>query len=252
MAMKYKYPILVCLLVLLPACLLRAETLFDENFDDTPPYGDNGPLPTEAGLLRYGQWQIQEESRDAASTTTEVSLSSPRSLALAYGDNGRTSVSTLLGFDSDGARETTRALRVRVAVNLLPNSSAEVLLYGRDGFLGYAQAVMNENETGYIRAWFDHTADANRISIMRNTWYYIEMDFPDNPNSDSEYQVKVFESDGTTQIGETVSGHFYIRPSGNTAYRNLNLHSERAGGTVFFDNISVETVNSSDSSQPQK
>lgn len=233
----------LCLLVLFSASLLRAETLFEENFDNSPPYSDGGPLPEEPGAIRYGQWNVSPESVSRVTTPADDTAPSlPRVLAIEGRDDERSSVSFKLGFPDHNAIETTEALRIRAAVLVSAASSAEVLLYGGDRFLGYAQIVVNESGSGYARAWFGGTASEDKIPISEGTWYVLEMRFPESPNPESQYEFRMYESDGTTQIGDTSFGRFYTPPEGLTAYKSVTLNSERARGNVRFDNILVETL----------
>ncbi len=240
--MKYKALGLICILTALITGSVTAEIVFEENFDNSPPYSDGGNLPLAPGEIRFGQWHIvEEESIPRVVTSTEEALSQPRSLTIEGGTEGRTVVGLQFGFSNAEATETTDSLRVRLAVCAQPNSSAEILLYGREAFLGYAQLVMNESGAGYARAWFDGAAGADRYPLSAGVWYVIEMDFPEIPNADSQYTFRIFEKDGTTQIGGDATGKFYIPPNGNSSYKSLTLQSEKAGGIVRFDDISVET-----------
>lgn len=221
----------------------HAAVLFQENFDNTPPYTNGGTLPSGFNTINYGSWTNNASGTGSATTTTAAFLSATRSLELTRGATGGSNVTGRFGLDNTAGTSTTDSIVIRFAFNLTTAMVAEDYIRSSSGtILGYVQMVGNGATNNYIRAFYNGVASTTRVSIDLNTWYYAEVLMPASPNIGGQYSLTVYESDGLTQRGVTSSGGFYAAPTGATNYSYFSLYNQTANSTAYFDNFSVYTV----------
>lgn len=210
-----------------------ADVIFSENFDDSPPYSDGGSIPTGLNTINLGQWTTNANN---ATATTNTSLSATRSMEL----NGVVNVAGYFGTNNSGMITTTNPLSIRFAFNLTSTAAADVYLRTHDHstvallqLSGASQYVRIQNSGGWNTS----------ISVDRDTWYYAELSMPGDPGgSGTSYSMKVYESDGTTQHGDTTSGSFTTTLTNQKSYRYVTFANNSSGSILYFDNISVNTI----------
>ena len=213
-----------------------AAVIFNENFDNTPPYSDGGNVPVGLNTINLGSWG--KSGTGTAITTTSTSLSATRSLELA---NTPVVLGAYFGTDNSGNITTTDPLSVRFAFNLTSTSATDVYVRTQDhATIGLIQF---SGSGKYLRIQNAGTGWNTSISVDLNTWYYAELNMPGDPGgSGTIYSMKVYESDGTTQHGITTSGNFTTTLASQKSYRYVNFASNSAASVTYFDNISVQTV----------
>lgn len=232
----------ILLLMLVSAGTTHAAFLFQENFDNTPPYTDNASLPTGLNTINYGYWSTNPIGSSTSLTSTAQALSGTRSLELKRRNDGGVSVLGYLGKNNTAPATTTESIVLRYAFYLVNNTVTETYVRDSAGLnLGYLQIVSNDG-VSYVRSQYAGGAKSTNISISLNTWYFVELAFPATPDAAGTYSMSIFQSDGATQIGTTQSGAFFATPSSPTNYRYFGIYNEGPNSTVYIDDISVQTV----------
>lgn len=235
----------------LTACLVAAVSigtshaglLFDENFDNTPPYtiGTINAIPEGLNQISHGGWYVQTSGASGVYTTSDRSLSPAQSVGLFRNavDGGFAQLSGALGINNTAITSTTSALRFTFAFQL----------YDTDIGLSTAVSMRDVNSADIGRVYIGNsgkvTAQFSSMAvdlgpIDANTWYLVRMDLP--TIGGSTYTASLFASDGTTLIGSQ-SGSVITTMTSDNPYNYFTAYSASPTANVLWlDNVSVETV----------
>lgn len=218
------------------------ETIFEENFD-SEIYEEGKSIPVGFNQINLGKWENNSESSGAATICTGVVLSPAKALELRVESSGRAAVVAVFGLDSTSAHVTNEALKIRFAFNLQSLASGEFYVYGSEEgeLLAYIQFLIGDGATGYARIWSNETAGETKIQLYPDTWYYAELLLPENPDANGEYTLKVYDNDGTTELGEA-SGAFYKAPEKATNYKVFCINNNAPSTSIYIDDILVKTL----------
>lgn len=224
------------------ASVADAAVIFGENFDNTPPYSDNTAIPNGYGTINLGQWSTSAVAGGSAIASTSVSLSATRSMALSTAGTANESITGFLDTNNTAPNTpTTSAVVVRFAFNLpVTTALAQITLRANSGAnYGFVQIGVANTARVFVSG-----ADTRTLgSISANTWYYLEMSMPANPSASIfNYTTTLYQSDGTTVVGSSVTAPFQTTPTGATSYGLLTFAELASTGTSYFDNITVNTV----------
>ncbi len=224
---------------------VQGAVIFQENFDNSPTYTDNGTVPTGLNQISYGQWGLTATNNSSITTPTANYLSATRSMNVHKGDTGSTSnIIGYFGNNNTSTITTTESIKLTMAFQLPDQSTtAEVWVRNSDwNVLGYIQ-LRSFTSTAHVRCYDGGSPSPTQIAIDMDTWYYLSILMPANPTTGGSYSYSVFESDGTTLVGSS-GGAFFHNPAGATNYRTVTLlmNDSTANTSILFDNVKVETV----------
>lgn len=223
----------------------HGAVIFQENFDNSPTYSDNGTVPTGLNKISYGQWGLTATNNSSITTPTANYLSATRSMDVHKGDAGSTSnIIGYFGNNNTSTITTTESIKLTMAFQLPDqNTTAEVWVRNSDwNVLGYLQ-LRSFTSTAYVRCYDGGSPSPTQIAIDMDTWYYLSILMPANPTTGGSYSYSVYQSDGTTLVGSS-GGAFFSNPAGATNYRTFTLlmNDSPANTSTLFDNLKVETV----------
>lgn len=224
----------------------QPTVIFQENFDNSPPYSDGGAVPTGLNTISYGQWGVTTIGSNTVTTPTSESLSATRSVELHQAEGAKSaSLTGYFGTNNTSLITTTDSIKLTLAFKMPDqNSNAEVWI--RDvnwATLGYIR-LRTSTSNGTVDSLNGGAWNDTKISIDIDEWYYLELLMPVNPNIGGSYTYSIYESDGVTQVGSSITGAFAYDPSGAASYRTftLNVDNASAGKSVYFDNITVQAI----------
>lgn len=229
----------------IPAATTQAATnmvIFQENFDNTPPYNDDSNIPVGYSQIHYGYWNTNTGVGSTITTVTNRSLSATRSVEIHRGTNNAVLIG-YFGTNNTGVITTTESIQFTAAFQLTSlNTTAEVWIRATDSkVLGYVQ-LRSFTSTAYARGLFANSYSTNTISLDLNTWYYLDLLMPADPSTSSQYTYSIYQNDGTTYVGGETGFLFATNFSGTTNYRYFTLQTTTDNASINFDNISVQTV----------
>lgn len=221
---------------------LWGTVIFQENFDNSPPYTDGGAVPYGYGQINYGRW-VNVNGTDATATTpTTVNNSPTRALELEKGGTGDASVIGYFGENNTASYTTTESINVRFAFNLADNTYVEMYVGANTAVLGLLNIGSGGGDTGRVTGNFNNTVSTG-IPINLDEWYYIDILMSGSPADNGGYSFSVYESDGVTQVGATLSGAFFVPAESTSVYEYIRfINYGTANSSVYFDDISVTIV----------
>lgn len=221
---------------------LSAETLFKENFDDLPYVNQKG-IPTGLNQIDFGRWEVSLDEGSSALITQEQALSAPQSVVLYKGGASERSGLIAVFGETASQRGVSHALNARLSFLVTGDNVSEVYIYSAEGggVLSYAQIVAQEGQW-YVRGWFDGAASEQHFPISPGVWYTLEFRLPENPGPESEYELRMWESEQPEPTEPLAKGKFYFPPPEPTAYRLLTVSNQRNDSSIYLDDFLVETV----------
>lgn len=221
--------------------------LFDENFDQDPPYADNADLPHgygKGGVL-HGRWILSPNDDGTAQTTPEYYASAPRSLRLNVPDSAtRMNVQgAFAGEDKAKRISVPGAITLKCAFRL-ENTGGNtkgafgVQIWGNVTEDKPAQVRIHKNgrpvvEANFAGEWVDIPAE-----IEPDKFYRLEIAMPENPaNAEAEYTVKLYGAEGKIELG-SAHGKLAVASTGNE-YMYFALGNSMPGASVYVDDVTV-------------
>jgi len=225
------------------APVTNAETLFSDDFDGEP-YSDNLPLVTGPHQIQFGQWNLNNKGEGTAIVSTNAALSPKRSLALTVKNQGDLA-QAIASPGADGHRTpTSQGIVAKAAFYLSDLNSLNVFVV-RDSSENNL-AIVKVGVGGVVKVIFgDRTETLGAITSA--TWYYLALSMPPSPGASGakQYEVTLYEADGTTEIGFVAGTLCSQAPSGEYAY--LSVYQEGSANlsepvTSYFDNFSIEAT----------
>jgi len=236
------FPALIVAFVVSVTTTYAATNIFQENFDDTPPYYDGSNVPVGLSQIHYGQWTTNTGTGSTITTVTNTALSSTRSVEIHRG-TGNAILNGYFGTNNAGVITTTESIRFTAAFQLtVTNTTAEVWIRNTSStVMGYVQ-LRSFNSTAYARGLFDNSYSTNTVSLNLNTWYYLDILMPANPSSSSQYTYSIYQSNGTTYVGGETGALFATNFSGSTNYRYFTLQTTTDNTSINFDNITTQII----------
>lgn len=223
-----------------------ATILFEDNFDSAV-YGNNQGLVTGTGKIESGYWSINDLAggvwapSSRSTTSSERSLSGPRSLALSIkGTGDQAQPIGMLSSDGVNSTPTTEALKISFAFNVTTTDTAFSTFVLRSS-AGSNVCVLYFGENGKVQV--DTSSGRQQFAtIDADTWYYFQIILPASPSPGLEYTVRLMQSDNTTEVasytGNTLAG---------LDYNYISMYSSAIAGQPFpsvtyIDNVLVETI----------
>lgn len=219
-----------------------ATNIFQENFDDTPPYYDGSNVPVGLNQIHYGKWETSLSTGSTITTVTNTALSSTRSIEIHRGTNNA-GLHGYFGTNNAGVITTTESIRFTAAFQLtVTNTTAEVWIRNTDNYVMSYVQLRSFNSTAYARGLFDNSYSTNTVSLNLNTWYYLDILMPANPSSSSQYTYSIYQSNGTTYVGGETGAVYTTNFLGTTNYRFFSLWTTTDNTSINFDNITTQII----------
>ena len=245
--MKRLPPLRLLLGLALFGCALleaEAETVFETNFDDSPPYQEGARLPITLDALG-GKWSSELVPGLPIVVSGEESLSTPCSLLLENTGEGfepgqkatvwrRVNVENAVGAET--AKTITRSFAFRisrvdgdedgfVAVGL-PNSGGSIVFAIR---IGVGGAVM---------VW-KHRADPEMVGVIEpGKWYEVEIISPNSEVSEAHPVINLY-SVKDTERGERIGSSDGLALPPKVSRGGFVLFNNLSNSKIFFDNFLV-------------
>lgn len=234
---------LVLALLFSPVFCSADTRIFDENFDNAPPYSEGARLPEGFKLIHYGGWNAGNNETGTTNISHAVSLSPPHSLALSTGDSGGTAlVIGRFGRDGAAAFNPHEAITLKFAFNINnPKAILNVKIRetktqeGGETIVGF---VKLNPVSGEVSAIFGGATKRLGV-VVPDRWYYLELAMPaPQAGSKSEYTVNLYEEDGATVIASAAG--LLANPATGNPYSFFQIANYKTPGTTaYIDNVTV-------------
>lgn len=209
--------------------------LFDENFDETPPYKNGGRLPIEPGDLPFGRWHSNATAGNATLLVSQENfLSQPRSLALRVGSGTGEASATGVFAELPETVAADAPLRWRVSFCFEDLSFDTPPFFAVRDTEGKNIALVYIGDGGFL---LPNNVDSG-VTIEPRTWYTLEIVLPAQPapNVKDTYTVNIMENGGE-QIYSKALGFFGPSASGKYAYATVNMKDQ--SNVLFLDDWRV-------------
>ena len=230
-------------LALMVGTSLEAETVFEANFDESPPYQEGARLPT-------GKWSSSPVVGLPIVVSGEESLSSPWSLLL---ENTGESVETgRPAWDWKAAAWTRvdmeNALGVQTAktitcscaftISRVDGNETEFAAVGIPSTGGNVPFVVRIGVGGTVMVW-KHRADPEVLgTIEPGKWYELEIITPNSEGSEAHPVINLY-SVKDAERGERIGSSDGLALPPDARRGNLTLFNNLPNSKIFFDNILV-------------
>lgn len=210
--------------------------VFNENFDDAPPYRPKGEVPTGHGVIHFGEWGKAGSGNRPAYLNSIMSLSPPFSLAIqatesfekdsrVLGFFGRTNKENALVFDG---------LLLKLAFQV--SSPLDGLSFGIRNAEHKNAALVEMTSAGVLNASFSGLRK-ELASVEPGRWYYLEFLMPPDAGAKSTYTVTLYAEDGVSVLG-TLSGELAQAAGVGPLAYFLVTHAIR-NEVVYLDNVTA-------------
>lgn len=234
--------------------LVHGQSVFylQDNFDHGLPYQDNTALPRQDTGDPYpvdGYWsQNVRNGGRSPWLSTDYAQSGTRSVALTISPNAANDQqSALTGFFSPGGGTENRifpvdALRIRFAFYLTEGTSTVNLAVRTAGDLNVAVVNFGREQ---VSAQFNGGNQTIDEALLRNQWYFLEVDIPENPQISGNYTVRLLDEDGVTLRG-AITGAILRTVAEDSGYSYFTIaHSALQGEeekSIYLDTFSVQVI----------
>ncbi len=213
---------------------VSAAVVFQEDFDNTPPYTDNAALPTGFDKINYGRWMSVSGSSNAGVSSTATSLSGSRSLLLEKGSKNNSRAHGEFGMSSEAAEPVTDSLVVRLAFNMDEGINTFFFSIRDSAHREYAKVTVGNSKLSGIF----NGAGAEIATLAAGSWYTLEFVLPVADAEEANYTINLYGADGSSPLG-SVSGAY--ASSLSTGGYALFYTGHDNAGAVYLDNISAVT-----------
>lgn len=232
--------------LLIGAINLRAETVFEASFDETPPYTAGGNLPLGYGKIAYGRWYADQKEGISIVTSTENSLSVPLSLMLETGDVPEepakvAQVWATLGFDNVSGASLTMPLTLKCAflATQVEGDEAHCAVLSVNGPSGSPLFSIQIGKGGTVSTRNHETTDSVG-QIVSNRWYFLEILLPNTERPGASPVVNLYEVKGK-EPGEKIGSLQLPELKPGAIYTAVVLSNGHPNSKIFFDDILVTT-----------
>lgn len=228
--------------IVLVGAPLEAETVFEANFDDTPPYQEGARLPITPDALG-GKWYSDNVPGLPIVVSGEASLSAPCSLLLENTGQGfepeqkatvwrSVDVENAVGVET--AKTITRAFAFRISrVDGDENEFAAVLLPGPGGNLVYAIRI---GVGGSVVVWKNGVQPEVIGSIEPEKWYEMEIITPNSEESEIHPVINLY-SVKDTERGERIGSSDGPPLAPKTSRGAFVLFNNLPNSKIYYDNF---------------
>lgn len=232
---------LVLLLILAAlSASLHAELipLFNENFDDSPPYQDGSRLPLVPGEVKYGRWLSDGITGDASMLiSVENFLSAPQGLALRVGPfAGEASATSVFGELPDSSSNLA-SIRWKINFCFEDGVIDTPPFFSVRDTDGKNVALLYIGDGGVLRP---NNIDCG-IIISPGVWYTLEIVMPFSPNPDLKNTYTLSVSENKAEKAEVIYfkelNFFEPSRSGKYAYATVNMRDK--SNSLFLDDWQV-------------
>lgn len=227
----------------------QAAVVFNETFENTPPYGNNmnlnGTPPTGVeglGVINYGAWGTTSGPSGNASWTSTINqaYSGSRSMAATIGNaTGSVSIVGLYGANNTAVTTVTSELQVKFAIRLDDVSDITTSPYvGIRNTIGENLALVYIQDEGGLRV--NNTTPT--FSITADTWYQFEFLMPANPTLiTNQYTFNVYNA--SNSLVYTTTQNLNAAPtSGHNNYSFTVWNIQDLSNTMWLDNVTANAV----------
>ena len=222
---------------------LEAETVFEANFDESPPYQEGARLPTTLDALG-GKWYSDNVAGLPIVVSGEESLSAPCSLLLENTGEGfepeqKATVWRSVGAENAVGAETaktiTRTLAFRISrVDGNENEFAAVLLPSRGGGFVFTIRIGEGGAVVVLR----QGAQPEVLGVIEpGKWYEMEIITPNSGESEAHPVINLYSTQDTKR-GERI-GSFEALSLPLVSRGNFVLFNNLPNSKIYFDNFLV-------------
>ena len=220
--------------------------LFDEHFDNSPPYKNGGLLPMDESKMHYGHWHSEKSSGNASMTITgEKFASAPWALALRVGnDSGTSSVAGAFGGLDSVA--TDSLIRWEISFYLESSTLDKAPFFAIRDADGKNLSLLYIDNGGLLRP----NNEDSGVSITQGQWYRLEVILPANAAAltDPRYAMNIYDLASNEIIYSGSLRLFGAPPFAASSYATVNMSA--TSNVLYLDDWRVTTVSTTPTDIP--
>ncbi len=242
----FRFPKWIVLMGLFGALPATAAMVFDEHFDDAPPYANGAALPTGYNVIHYGKWD-SEASGGGVTTGTSPAYSPTRSLALAVDPGGSYAMASgTFGEDHTGPTLVSTPLVVRMKFRLthVNGTDTTCTTVGITDSGDAEKLQVRLGSGGKAKVYFPGHGVEEIGAVAANTWYHLEVLVPQTlapGDPERPCTVSLFANSGSVR-GALIGSIHNPGGGGELPHAGLKLVNRLPGAKAYLDDVTADSV----------